>query len=63
MIILKWYYLRKFKMGTEQVGAQDEVSLILYDKDGKIKQISQSKKRKTKLESFINLIRTVIEKW
>lgn len=50
-------------MGTEQVGAQDEVSLILYDKDGKIKQISQSKKRKTKLESFINLIRTVIEKW
>jgi len=48
----------------ESVKTEDEVTLILYDKEGKVKQISSSKKKKkTRLERFVNLIRKVIEKW
>lgn len=50
-------------MASEDVKAEDEVTLVLYDKDGKVKQTCSSKKKRTKLERFANLIRFVFEKW
>ena len=51
----------KFQMTDESVKTKDELSLTLYDKDGKIKQTS--KKRISKLEKFIRALQKVLEKW
>jgi len=50
-------------MSNESVKTKDEVSLTLYDKDGKVKQTSTSKKRISKLERFVRILQKVIEKW
>jgi len=50
-------------MGDEAVKAKDEVQLVLYDKDGKVKQTSSSKKPISKLERYIIILKKVIDKW
>jgi len=50
-------------MSDESVKTEDEVTLVLYDKNGKVKQTSKTQKKRTKMEKFINLIQKVLEKW
>lgn len=50
-------------MASEKVRTEDEVTLVLYDKDGNIKQTSHSKRPRTFLELFLSIIEKVIEHW
>lgn len=51
-------------MTDESVKVEDEVKLILYDKDGKVKQTFTSQKRSSsKLERFMRFLEKVLEKW
>jgi len=47
-------------VGKEKVGVEDDVSLVLYDENGKAKQVSSSKKRKKRLQE---IIKKVLENW
>jgi len=52
-------------MADEGVKTKDEVSLVLYDKNGKVKQTSvlQKGKQSSKLELLLKFIGKVLEKW
>jgi len=45
-------------MGDESVKTKDEITLVLYDKDGKVKQIIQ--KKQSKWKRFLKLIGKVL---
>jgi len=48
-------------LGKEKVKAKDELSVVLYDEHGNVKQVSRP--RKTKKEKAISFLKKVLENW
>lgn len=47
----------------EKMRSEDQVSCVLYDKDGNVKETSKSKKNVSRLEKLIKIINKLMEIW